>query len=261
MKSIKIYVCGLMGLLVAVLISSCEKTFDEKTVQQKDFNNSTITQVYVATLNASRNYIYVDGAPVTGALLTSGSVFPATGFGFKVNPGLRAFEVKDTLQTSTQVPLKFSSNMQVGTHQTIFLYDTITSPKQKTVIDKIVVPTDTTSRLRFANFTYSPVAIPAVDIYSARRAVNIFTNVQVTDVTEYISIPSGFTDTFYIRPTGTTTNLQNFTPTPAPGVFTDIRLIFTPTITRNYTLVFRGGYRTTTTTLGTVRTLSLFVNY
>jgi hypothetical protein len=271
MKFIRIYALGVITLFSVGMIISCTKSFDEKTVQQTNFNSSTLAQVYVATVNAARNYVYVDTKPVTGALLVTGSVFPSSGSGyaFNVASGVRAFLIRDTLGTSTQVPLSFAENMQVGRNHTIFTYDTITAPKQKTVISDIVLPSGstTTSRLRFANFVYSPFAIPAFDIYSTRTRTTIFTNVQVTDVTNFISYPAGVADTFLIRPTGTTTNLQNFTPASPPTVpaivYSDLRAILTPTAGRSYTLIFRGGYRVTSTaaTAATVRTLTSFINF
>jgi hypothetical protein len=107
------------------------------------------------------------------------------------------------------------------------------------------------------------VALPSgFDIFSVKRNANIFMNVQVTEVTDYIPYASALTDTFYIRPTGTTTNLQNFVPstTSPPGAFANILAILTPTQKRSYTLIFRGGYRATTSTNSTVRSLSIFSN-
>ncbi len=253
----------MIGLLASVLIISCTKSFDEKTEQQTDFGNSTLAQVYIATVGATRNYVYVDGKPVTGTAMTLGSLFPSAAYSFNVQPGLRSFTVRDTLTTSTQLPLVFAENMQVGKNYTIFTYDTTTAPKQKTVLTNIVVPEDAiTARVRFANFVYAPYALPAIDIYSARKGANIFSNIQVTEVTDYISVDAGLADTFYVRQAGTGVNLMNFTPaTPAPGNQpTPIRSILTPTQKRSYTLVFRGGYRANITNQTTVRTLSVFAN-
>jgi hypothetical protein len=243
MKSVKIYVFGIISLLAVVLVISCTKTFDEKTIQQQNFNASTLVQVHVATVGASRNYVYVDAKPVTGALMTSGSTFPSAGYGFSLDPGIRNFVVRDTLSTTTQIPISFAENMQAGKHQTVFVYDTITSPKQKTVIDNIVIPTDTSSRLRFANFIYNPNTPVPVDVYSFNRATNLFTNVPVTGVTEFIPYPSILTvDTLYVRETGTL--IQLFKLTVLGGL----------TQKRNYTFVYRGSDRGT-------RTYSLFANY
>ena len=244
MKSIKIYLCGIAGLFTAaVLVISCTKSFDEKTVLQTNFNNSTLTQVFIATVNASRNYVYVDGKAVSGTAMTSGGLFPSGAYAFSAPGGLRSFVVRDTLSTSTQVPLAFAENMQVGKNYTVFMYDTITTPKQKTVLTNIVIPADTSSRLRFANFIYNPSDVPAIDVYSFNRGTNVFTNVPVTGVTDFIPYPSGLTtDTLYIRETGTTANIVK------------VAIIGGLTQKRSYTVVYRGSHRGT-------RTASLFANY
>ena len=264
MNRIKIFPAALMVLLSGLVLVSCQKTFDNKIPEQLSFDNSARVQVIIATVNAQRNNVFVDGNKISGAVLVSGSVFPASGLTANVTGGLRAFLVKDDLATSPQIPLSFSENMQVAKRYTIFMYDTITTPKQKTVVTNVVIPDGNSARLRFANFVYSPFGIPAYDVYSARKQANIFTNVQVSDVTEFITIPSGLPDTLYLRPTGTTTNLKNFTPStatpPGPGTWADLRLIFTPTVRRNYTLLFRGSHSTSTTTNANVRTLSLIAD-
>lgn len=248
-------------LSLGLLFQACTKKRDLVITEQTNFTNSTIAQVYIATVNASRNYVYVDAKQVTGAALTSGSVFPSTGPGFQTSPGIKAFLVRDTLGTSTQVPFSFAENMQFNKNYTVFMYDTTTAPKQKTVETSIVIPSDNSARLRFANFVYTPTGITAFDIFSKKKNAVIFTNVQVSDVTSFIPYPSGVNDTFYIRPTGTSTNLQNLRPTPAPPTYIDIFATLNPTAKRSYTLVFRGGYRAYITTNSTLRTLSVFANY
>lgn len=263
MKSIKIKIFGISCfLLCGLFMISCKKTFDEKIEQQIDFSSSSLVQVYMATVGATRNYVYVDGKPVTGVSLGLGSLYPAIGYSSALPSGMKAFVIKDTLSTTTQVPLSFSADLMAGKNYTIFMYDTITSPMQKTIVTDIVIPDDTTARLRFANFVYNPTPLPSgFDIYSVKKQANIFTNVQLTDATPYIPYESNVTDTFYIRLTGTNTNLQNLRPTPAPATLINIAAVFTPRPKRSYTLVFRGGYRATTTTNATVRTLSVFTNY
>lgn len=242
MKSIRLYITGMTILVFAGgLFISCTKTFDEKIALQSNFNNSTIVQVFMAMVNANRNYVYVDGKQVTGSLMISGSLFPSIGYGFSVPGGLRGFLIRDTLPATFQVPLPFATDMQVNKNYTIFVYDTITSPKQKTVETSIVVPADTSVRIRFANFIYNPSAVPAIDVFSFNRNVIIFTNVAVTDVTNFISYPSRLlTDTLYIRETGSTTNIVKL----AIGGLTP---------KRSYTVVYRGSHRGT-------RAASLFAN-
>jgi hypothetical protein len=210
MKTTKIFLLGMAGLS-AILGLSCTKTFDEKIAQQNDFSNSSLAQVFIGTVNASRNYVYMDGKPVTGALLASGGLFPASGtYAFNVPAGLRSFLIKDTLSTSTQVPLSFAANLQVGKNYTIFTYDTITSPKQITVLSNMPVLKDTSCRIRFANFIYSPTAVPAIDVYSRVKATNVFTNVVTNTVTDFIPYFTRFTDTLDVRETGTTNLVARF---------------------------------------------------
>lgn len=246
MKTFKIIAAGISGLMVAgSVMISCTKNVQEATALRDDFSNNAIVQLYVATVNATRNYVYVDAQALNGSSLSSGSVFPGTGFGFNVSTGLRGFTVRDTLSTTTQVPLTFAQNFQGGKTYTIFTYDTITTPLQKTVETKIVVPGDTTAMVRFANFIFSRVAVPNVDIFSKRRNINVFTNVGVTDVTDFTPFPSAFNDTLFVRETGTSNLLATLNG-------------FNPTQKRSYTLVFRGRYQSTSGTV--IRTLSSFAN-
>lgn len=238
-----------LGMVAGLLaVQSCTKQSPKLVAkQQEDFGNSSLVQVYIATVNATRNYVYVDGAPLNGAAMSSGSLFPSgvATIGANVQPGVRAFLVRDTLTAATQVPLSFAENLQVGKRYTVFMYDSINAPKQKTVETNIEIPADTTARVRFANFVFSVADVPAVDIFSKRRNVNIFTNIKRTEVTNFIPIPSAFNDTFFVRETGTLNQL---------AVLNGLN----PTEKRSYTLVFRGRYQTTTGTVA--RALSSFIN-
>jgi hypothetical protein len=232
MKHLKIIITGFSVVAVSYLQLSCSKQAVENiSGTETDFSNKATVQVYVAAVNASRNYLYIDGKTVTGNLLATGSIFPTTGIGIAVNGGVKTFLLKDTLPATTQVPFTFPQNFEASKHYTVFVYDTITSLKQKTVVDNIVIPTDTTARVRFANFIYSTSAIPAVDVFSLVRNQTIFTNVAVTDVTDFVSYPSRApVDTLYIRETGTTNVLAKI------GIS-----VLTPK--RNYTLVYRGSQK------------------
>lgn len=250
MKSVKIYIVGIASLFLIAFMFSCNKDKTETFATQNNFDNTSLIQVFIATVNATRNYVYVDANPITGATLATGSVFPSSGYAASITGGLRAFLIKDTSSavTATQAPLSFAENMQVGKNYTIFVYDTISSPKQKTVLTNIVIPADSIARLRMSNFVYNPTAIPAVDVFSFIKNANIFTNIQVTDVTDFIPYASGAnvtgastTDTLYFRETGTLNQIT--------------KLAITLTRKRSYTVVLRGSYRSAT------KVVSIFTNY
>lgn len=245
MKFLRIIIISLGAVAVSSLYLSCAKPNPEKIGATEDgFSNATMVQVFDAAFGTTRNYVYVDAFPVSGVTFAYGGVFPATAYAFKVQAGLRAFMIRDTLKTSTQSQLTFAENMLVGKHYTIFMYDTLTSVKQSTVLNNIVVPADTTARLRFANFIYNKAALANVDVYSFRRGTTtaVFSNVPTTGVTDFIPYASGLTDTLYVYATGTTTPLLVKVAIPS----------LTPT--RSYTAAYTGRYTGT-------RTISTFVTY
>ncbi len=232
MKLLKIIILSLGVAVVSSLYMSCTKETPQVAPVETSFSNSANVQVFNATVKSTRNYIYVDGVPVSGAALAYGGVFPATAYSFKVNAGSRSFLIKDTLPATTQTPLTFSQNMDKGKSYTIFTYDTTISIKQATILNNIVIPKDTTSRLRFANFIYNSSAVPNVDVYSFRKGTTapVFSNIATNQVTDFIPYPSGVTDTLYVYATGTT----------SPLLVKSVIQGFTQT--RSYTSVYSGSY-------------------
>jgi hypothetical protein len=251
------------GVIMAlgVTILACKKELGKEVAkEQLNFNNSTILQVYNASIPSAatdprRNYVYVNAQPVTGAALAYGSLFPSSGPGFAVTAGFNAFLIKDTLSAGTQPQLAFAENLQAARAYTIFMYDTFTALKQKTVETNIVIPADTTARVRFANFVYHPTQIPGIDIFSKKRNEFVATNLMVTDVTAFIPYASSLNDTLYVTETGNPANKL------------DTLNGFNPVRKRSYTLVFRGRWRTNemlitppSTTAPNPRTLAVFAN-
>ncbi len=241
-----IFLCGMVAIVCVVALSCKKKTAKDVAIEPTTFNDRAFVQVYNGILNAARNYVYVDGTPVNGASIAYNGTFPATPANFSVLNGYRNFLVKDTLGTSTQVPLSFAENLLAGNYYTIFLYDSLTTPKQAIVTNNITIPSDTTARVRFANFIFSRVGINNVDVYSLKQNANIFTNVPVTTVTNYIPIASALNDTLSVLDAGT------------PNVLATLNG-FNPIQKRSYTLVFRGRYQTTGTT-GVARLLTAFAS-
>lgn len=238
---------GLFASGCALLALSCTKKADTlQAVEIKDLSNKAMVQVYNAAVSSGGSLINVDNSPVNGATaLTYGSAFPASTY-FVSEPGLRSFFIKPSSASSVQLPVAFSENFQASRYYNIFIFDTLTAARQITVPTEIEIPSDTTARVRFANFIYSAAAVPAVDIFSVKRQANVFTNVSATEVTGFIPFASNTSDTLIVRSTGTTTSLAELKG-------------FNPTRKRSYTVVFRGRYQSTSGTIA--RTLSSFANY
>ncbi|MEO5944784.1 MAG: DUF4397 domain-containing protein [Ferruginibacter sp.] len=270
MKLLKIILASLGAAMMTLSFSSCSKERPHLDNASSDLSNSAKVQVYNATVKAVKNYVYVDGASVSGVIFGYGAVFPATAYSFLVNNGTRSITIKDTSNTTTQTPITFSQSFDAGKSYTIFTYDTITSVKQLTVLNDITIPTDTTCRLRFANFVYSPNTLANVDVYSFKRipgtpvfqttsvlnnadvkapsftgSTAIFSNVASNQVTPFIPYPSLLTDTLYVFATGTTS------PLIAKGYVTSL------TPSRSYTSSFNGSYNGNLAAKG----VTTFANY
>lgn len=232
--------------IVATVLFACKKEVEIYLPEQTDLSSKAFVKVYNSVINTTRNYVYIDDVPVTGAGLAYGALFPSVSHYSAIDAGNRAVVIKDTLKTSTQKPISFSTTFDAGANYTIFTYDTVTNTKYLAVKDNIEEPADTTSRLRLANLIFSTSTVPNIDIYSVKRKANIFTNVGTAQVTDFIAFSSGLPDTLFVRATGTTTNLAQLNA-------------LTPTQKRSYTIVFRGRYANTTGTMA--RTLSSFTTY
>lgn len=234
---------------------ACEKDYAGRVNIQPNLlpsSGQASLQYYNGTLNSVRTYVYIDNILVSGTATTysTSPLYPGTSPSYMiVSPGAKTITIKDTLATTTQPSVSVSGNLDAGANYTVFSYDTLNKAKAFLVKDNIVVPTDTTSRVRFVNLIYSATAVPNVDIFSVRRQQNIFSNVAVNAVTEFIPFfaASPTSDTLHVRATGTTTNLASLNG-------------FNPTRQRSYTLVFRGRYQTTGTT-GVARLLTSYLSY
>src|SRR5437868_4058867 len=168
MKFSKIIILSLGVFMIASLFVSCKREIPA-SASYRTVNLTSTFQVFNATVKSARNYIYVDGTVLTGAAFAYQGVSPGTAYSYNIGAGTHTFTIKDTLPTTTQPVLTFNQTLESGKDYTIFTYDTLTSIKQMMVPNYIVVPKDTTSMLRFANFVYNPTPVPNVDVYSFRR--------------------------------------------------------------------------------------------
>ncbi|HEY0067582.1 MAG TPA: DUF4397 domain-containing protein [Flavisolibacter sp.] len=248
MRINKIFIASLLS--GACFLASCDKEEEREIPEQMNMSTKAIVKVYNATLGSTRNNIFIDNVPITGTsgVYGYGAAFPNTVYGFAVEPGTRTVLIKDTAATTTQTPVTFTGTFEAGKVYTIFTYDTLNKAKAKMVETSIVVPADTSVRVRFAHFAHLHSGpTPNVDVFSKRRNMNIFSNVPFTGVTDYISYPQ-MIDTLFVMAAGTTTPIL------------DTLVTFNPTQKRNYTLVFRGRYLVNNhATLS--RTLSTLADY
>lgn len=255
MKLLKNILFALLILSAVLLVDACRKPYTYIAANDTDIiNNSATVQIFGACARIARNYAFVDGAPVSGATFSFGGVFPGTAYSFRVTPGTHSLLMKDTLVTTTQVLTTYSQVFDLGKNYTIFLYDTVTSPKVFAVQNKITIPTDTSCMLRFANFIYNPTAVPNVDVYSFRRGgiggfatttTPIFANVATNQVTDFIPYASLLPDTLYVYGVGTT----------APLLAKQLVVSLTPT--RSYTSAYIGSHRAA----ATAKSISTFATY
>ena len=236
-----------IALASMIMLAACEKEYKSILTEETNLGNTAFVKFHNAIINSNRTYIYSDMVPLNGATIAYGGLFPSLSPSYTaLAAGTRAIAIRDTLAPSTQYPISFNAPMTAGTFYTIFAYDSLNAPQYKVIQDNIQVFNDTAARVRFANFPFSTTAMPNVDIFSQKQQANIFTNISTAAVTDFISFRANISDTLYVRPTGTTTNL-----TQLNGLVT--------TAKRNYTVIFRGSYRSTTGTAA--RTLSSFLSY
>ncbi len=242
-----------IAVVMLIAFASCSKDYTDTTsITTVDLSKQVFVKVFSATTGATRNYVYLPTPtsfiPLSGGTaLAYGGTMPATSTYFAINEGQNSILIKDTLSTTTQAQIFTVATLTRGKYYSLFTYDTTVSIKTKLVEDNIVVPTDTTARLRFANFVRSGSAIPNFDIYSKNLNANIYTNVALNDVTAFIPYASNVSDSLYIRSTGTSTNVIGMSITPAPK--------------RSYTILFRGRYDATGTSPTVPRTLTTFTSY
>ena len=236
-----------IALASMIMLAACEKEYKSLLTEETNLGNTAFVKFHNAIINSNRTYIYSDMVPLNGATIAYGGLFPSLSPSYTaLAAGTRAIAIRDTLAPSTQYPISFNAPMTAGTFYTIFAYDSLNAPKYKVIQDNIQVFNDTAARVRFANFPFSTTAIPNVDIFSQKQQANIFTNISTAAVTDFISFRANISDTLFVRPTGTTTNL-----TQLNGLV--------PTAKRNYTVIFRGSYRTTAG--AAARTLTSFLSY
>lgn len=248
MKNIKNFNYTVLAIITLFVIGCSKRDVsDVATLKTLDQNNSGYLKLISASTGSVRNYVFIDNAYNLlngGALLSYATCVPAGSSYYSMKAGSRNLIIRDTATITTQPVLNFDHYFEPGKFYSLFTYDSAFTIKFKMVADPVVVVSDTTARLRFANFASGPLAA-SVDVFSKNLNANLFTNISVTSVSSFVPVATRLADSIFIRATGTTTNLVGTSVTPSQA--------------RNYTLLLSGRYEMST---GTVpRRLSLFTNY
>lgn len=241
MRLSNIFIPACMIVATMGVIMSCTKRYlDRKASFDDNVDSKAQIQVYNAALNTQRNFVFMDGKRLSGTPMvytqttTTNAAYTGSGLIYAIEPGLHAMMIRDTLITSTQPLMQFAGNYDPKKNYTIFTYDSTNTVKHKAVETIIEVPADTTARVRFANFVFLKTGTPPnIDIYSTRKKANVWENIPLTTVTDFMPYESRVNDSLIVRPTGSMTGLDT-------AVFN-----FTPK--RSFTLIFRGRYATNET--------------
>lgn len=174
--------------------------------------------------------IFVDGVKINGATNTStsvnvlfyGGVFPATTAYTTVPAGQRNFKFTiNRVSGGNFAPIAgdevFNKSITVnaGKQYSFFLADTIPNPSIFVVEDNIDFPNKYVYGIRFANL--SPEPSKRYDLSSLKNGRKLFTDLGYKDVSNYIYLNTGYTDTLSLTLAGTNTvisTVTGFTPVP-----------------------------------------------
>lgn len=232
-----------------LFFTACSRDIYDTQIKESDLSSYAQGQFINLSIASNRSAIYVNNDVLNYATIAYRGQFPTLpNTSFIIKSGVQTLTIRDTLATAVQPRLSFTYDFTPASYYTIFLYDTVNQAKQLIVPTKIVIPSDTTARVRFAHFSYLPGAAPAIDIFSKLRNENVVSGLQYTQVTDFIPYAT-VADSFFVKQTNN------------PSIILDT-LVFTPARKRSYTLAFRGRYRTAeSAATANARELASYVNY
>jgi hypothetical protein len=200
----------------------------------------------LATNNADSINLFINGAKLNGTFLTFGSTYPSTSNLYAAIPsGITSLRISTNgvLTPDSVGVVTLSKILEPGKYYSLFITDSIlntSTSKQIFTQDNFVLSDTNTFTMRFVHAILNDSAGKNVDIYSTRRAGNIFANVSPGTVTDFTPQPYNFvTDTLIVRRAGGTFELARLTTTTTPLARQ-----------RAYTLVYKGTPATTTAPKG-----------
>lgn len=253
----------ILFVCTAGTIWSCEREID--LVNKV---STTEGSAFVKFVHASPNFrqvykgadsfnVYMNNTKISGSFLTYGLLYPtATNLYAAVPPGAQAIRltVNGVLTPDSITLAATNKSLEAGSYYSFIITDEAAGTnesRQMWLKDNFALTDTSNFTIRFVHAVLNDPG--AVDVYSFRRASNIFTNISPAKATAFLSLPYDLaTDTFYVRPTGTLTDIAKLTvSTGSPGANTTNR-------GRAHTLLYRGHFGVTTGTKA--RSLTIFAN-
>jgi len=208
----------------------------------------------LATSNSDSLNIFLNGSKLNGSFLTFGSLFPSTTNLYAAIPAGAAtikLSTAGVLTPDSIAVVSLSKIVEAGKYYSLIITDSIlsaSSSKQIFTQDNFVLSDTNTFTLRFVHAILNDSTGKNVDIYSTRRAGNMFSNISPGTVTDFNAQPYNFiTDTIIVRRTGSNFELARFTTASNPLARQ-----------RAYTLIYKGTPNVTTAPKG--RALATFAN-
>ncbi len=239
--SIIIFVCAVWAL------ASCKKT-----LELVDPVSKTDGVAFLKVVDASPNFrqvfkgsdsfnIYVNGVKINGSQLTYNSIFPvSTSLYAAVPAGPQSIRitVNGRVNPDSITLGSFNKTLEAGSYYSFIITDealTANESRQMFIKDNFALTDTNNFTLRFVHAVLNdPVA---VDVYSYRRATNIFTNISPASATPFLNfsytVPLSLsTDTLSVRATGTQTDIAKVFVNVANSIFLNRG--------RAYTVLYKG---------------------
>lgn len=236
---------AVLALSMISALSACDKELDNKLKSNNLNAVAFVKLVHVApgfrqVFNTADTFNwYIDKNKESGATISYNSGYPALTSNINtyatVPAGDHVFRLTKTGNVAGTDPvsiLEFPRTLEAGQKYSLLLTDSIIRNSSYDNIwleDNFSIPDTGKFSLRFVNALMNDTAGAQVDVYSKRYASNIFSNVPVKGVVEFMQLPyTTLSDTLLVRRAGT----ENLLTTFNTASFSRRRV---------YTLVYKGS--------------------
>ena len=227
MKLINITIAGALLLGTSAFLMSCEK--EKEYLAPWTTAGATTDRAHLRIIHASPNFravtnradslhVFVNTAKINGARLSFGSAFPATTPNSYVSlpAGLSNIKISvGGLVNYDSIPVtSITTTMEAGKFYSLIITDSIANGSRDSA--KMLMRDDLPSLaagrtgIRFINCMVDTgvAATQRVDVWSARRNNNLYTNVSTGTISSFSNQPYiALGDTLIVRRAGTTTEL------------------------------------------------------